>query len=162
MSKPLTKLNKQTIKERMAHIQENINTNDSHLKYYENKLNSPEYNDNDKDRKYVLTLYNTTLSKLDINKQEMNELRNLLMQVKMYKLKKRATIKCSLCNCDSKGVKIPESGTTMCYNCIYATVLEHQTKDDWVKNNTSLSKGEGPSDKRSESSQCQDVIKPAS
>lgn len=39
---------------------------------------------------------------------------------------------CGICNVKSIGLQIPNSPIIVCLNCIYATVLEHQTKKDWV------------------------------
>lgn len=126
MSKSVIKVNKRTIKERIEYLYKAI---DEHNKYLDtSKLTFGLSDNRQSDKNFELAL-----ARLKTLKEELNELRKLLIQVKMYKLKKHKTILCSLCNLQAKGVKIPESGTNLCYNCIYAAVLEHQTKDHWVK-----------------------------
>ena len=125
MSKSVIKVNKQTIKERIECIYKAIDEHNKYLDTSKLKFGLSENLQSDKN-------FELALARLKMFKEELNELRKLLIQVKMYKLKKHKTILCSLCNLQAKGVKIPESGTNLCYNCIYAAVLEHQTKDHWI------------------------------
>jgi len=133
MAKVLTKLNKITIKERIEHVQNNLNKLIDDLTYWHERSESDpdHYGQNyiDNARRRV----NLTWEKIKSCKDELIELRKLLIKVKEYKLKKHSKVQCSVCNTVAKGVKVPESGTNLCYNCVYATVLEQQTKKDWVK-----------------------------
>ena len=126
MSKLVVKINKQTIKERIECIYKAIDEHNKYLDTSKLKFGLSENLQSDKN-------FELALARLKMFKEELNELRKLLIKVKMYKLKKHKTILCSLCNLQAKGVKIPESGTNLCYNCIYAAVLEHQTKDHWIE-----------------------------
>jgi hypothetical protein len=47
---------------------------------------------------------------------------------------------CGICNVKSIGLQIPNSPVIVCFNCIYATVLEHQTKKDWVIQQSTMMK----------------------
>ena len=126
MSKSVIKINKQTIKERIEHVKKSI---DEHNKYLDNtKVTFGLSENRQTDKNFELAL-----ARIKMFKEELMHLQKLLIKVKIYKLQKHATIQCSLCNIQAKGVKIPETGTNLCYNCIYAAVLEHQTKDHWIK-----------------------------
>lgn len=48
------------------------------------------------------------------------------------KLEKNKTIHCDICKLDEKGLEIPNSPIKVCLKCIYSTVLEHQTKKEWM------------------------------
>jgi hypothetical protein len=43
-----------------------------------------------------------------------------------------AQVTCGICSFKELGLQIPNSPITVCLKCIYATVLEHSTKVDWI------------------------------
>ena len=54
-----------------------------------------------------------------------------LMRIRR-ELEKNKTIHCDICKLDEIGLEIPNSPVKVCLKCIYSTVLENQTKKEWI------------------------------
>lgn len=54
------------------------------------------------------------------------------LQRKSKEQKIIANIICGICNLETEGLQIPDTPIKICLKCIYSTVLEHNTKVDWV------------------------------